>query len=256
MTDNITAADVKLALRDYYPPGEYAVAYEVARGTGVMARRHLDMIAMNLWPSRGHTINGIEVKVSRSDWRREKAEPAKAEEIAQFCDYFYVAAPIGVIPKDEIPDGWGHLEYRLGKIRQTKAATKLSAKPVDRHFVAAFVRSARRPDDDSGRALEKKITEKLQAQFDARLQRELDARKERAVSYAENWKKLKDFCGENYLDPEDAAAAIRMVHKAGVVRAYGHISSLKNSMRVSLSQLETAIAEFEASQHDQEKEKQ
>jgi len=247
--ESITASDVKLALRDYYPAREYAIAYEVARGTGAVARRHLDVVAMNLWPSRGHTINGIEVKVSRSDWRREKADPSKAEEIAQFCDYFFVAAPMGVIPVEEIPEGWGHLEFHNGKIRQKKAATKLTSKPVDRHFVASFMRSSRRPDDDGGEALERKITEKIQARFDERVKRELETRERNSIGDAAEWRKLKALLGETWVPPENVAAALKMIYSSGVVDAYGSLKSLAGGMRGSLQRLETAIAEFHKSQN-------
>src|SRR6266850_716864 len=94
----ITAAEVRAALKRYFAQPNYGIVFEVAKATGFNARRHLDAMAMGLWPSRGLTLMGIEIKVSRYDWRKERDEPQKAEELAKFCDYFCVAAPAGVVP--------------------------------------------------------------------------------------------------------------------------------------------------------------
>jgi len=68
----LEAADIRAAMRRWFAPPESAIVYEVAQSTGARAHRHLDAVAMELWPSRGLAIHGIEIKVNLYDWRREK----------------------------------------------------------------------------------------------------------------------------------------------------------------------------------------
>jgi hypothetical protein len=72
--------------------------------------RTADFVALDMWESAGHRIIGHEVKVSRSDWRRELADPTKGEAWAQWCHEWYVVAPRGVVPRAELPVGWGLIE--------------------------------------------------------------------------------------------------------------------------------------------------
>ena len=53
-----------------------------------------DAVIMSLWPSRGLELHGVEIKVSRADWKREAADPAKAEAIAAYCDAGELASVI------------------------------------------------------------------------------------------------------------------------------------------------------------------
>lgn len=52
------------------------------------------------------TTIGYEVKVSRSDWRRDE----KLQEYAGLCHLLYVVAPKGIVPLDEVPATWGLIE--------------------------------------------------------------------------------------------------------------------------------------------------
>lgn len=103
---NITEHQVLTALKTKYPPPAYAFFAHVGNSTG-FATRIADAIVMSLYPSRGLTIAGFEIKVSRSDWLRERSDPAKAEAIAQHCDHWWIAAAAGVVNPDELPPNWG-----------------------------------------------------------------------------------------------------------------------------------------------------
>lgn len=83
----VTTADICAAMRKTYCQPEWALFFEVGNATGFNARRHADAVAMNMYPSRGLVLHGFEFKASKSDWKRELANPQKAEEIAQYCDY-------------------------------------------------------------------------------------------------------------------------------------------------------------------------
>lgn len=138
----MNAGDVITALRtSHYGPPAWGFIEQVAQGTGYSANRHLDAIAMSLYPSRGLEIHGIEVKVSKHDWIRELREPDKAEEVASRCDRFFVAAPLNVVDLFTMPPAWGLLVIDdKGKVSVAKKADKTPAKALDRGFVAAILR--------------------------------------------------------------------------------------------------------------------
>jgi hypothetical protein len=133
------------ALKERYPAPEYALFFEVANGVGAHRRRYADALAMSLFPSRGLDLHGFEVKTDRGDWRRELKDPEKADEIAAYCDFWWVVLPNLEIAKlDEVPRPWGVLvlEENGRTLRQAKRATELDAKPLDRAFVACILRRA------------------------------------------------------------------------------------------------------------------
>ena len=133
------------ALRERYPPPEWALFAEVANGTGGDARRRADAVVMNLYPSRGLAIHGFEIKEARGDWIREMKDAAKADVIASKCDYWWlVAGSLHVVKDGELPHGWGLLVLRDGKLRQMTSATSRERESDDipRPFVAALLRRA------------------------------------------------------------------------------------------------------------------
>jgi hypothetical protein len=136
-----TAVEIITALRVHYAAPAWAFVEQVGDATGYGASRHIDALAMGLWPSRGLEIHGIEVKISRNDWKRELLKPDKAEPIAERCDRFYVATPAGLVDPFELPPAWGLLEVRKdGKVHTVKAADKREPKPLDYPFLAAIMR--------------------------------------------------------------------------------------------------------------------
>ncbi len=72
---------------------------------------------------------------------KEKATPEKAEEIAQYCDYWLVVTPPGLVQLEELPSSWGLIEWNGEKWRCRSAGKKLKAKSLDRSFVASMMRS-------------------------------------------------------------------------------------------------------------------
>src|SRR4051812_49014156 len=100
------------ALQKRHAPPEWAYFEEMRNGTGyARGARTADALAFSLWPSRGLELHGIEVKVHRSDWLREKGDPDKAEEIGKFCERWWLATTEGVVADvGEIPSAWGWLE--------------------------------------------------------------------------------------------------------------------------------------------------
>lgn len=157
-----TEADMLALLRDRHTKpgnggaGEWAFLTHVRDAAGFDARRTIDAMALSLWPSRGHELHGFEVKVSRSDWLRELADPAKADGFIARCDRWWLVAAEGVAKPGEMPEGWGLLVAQGNKLRAAVQAPKLPRTPeqrlVDRSWLVCLLRSAgavlaSRPED-------------------------------------------------------------------------------------------------------------
>jgi hypothetical protein len=138
-----TEGDILNALRRRYNPPEWAFLPHLRPGTGWSSTRTADGFAMNLWPSRGLELHGFEVKVSRSDWFRELRNPAKADEMAAYCDrWWIVVADLepSIIQPGELPAPWGLIVFDGKGLCYEKEAGKLEATPLDRTFIAAMMR--------------------------------------------------------------------------------------------------------------------
>lgn len=174
----LNETDMCKRIKVRYEP-DHAVIYNVANGTGVQTIRYADALAFGLWPSRGHMLSGFEVKISRSDWIREMKAPAKAEEIARFCDYWWlVVSDEKIIYPGELPENWGLLiPYRDGlKVRHQ--AKKLEAQPWSRSFMAAMFRRVHENMVNVG-DIEDKVKAARQAGLDERNWRYNDAVRDR-----------------------------------------------------------------------------
>jgi hypothetical protein len=141
-----TQAKLVELLRVRYPSRSHALLPQVRSETGSGSRdvRTADAIVMSLWPSRGIEMLGFELKVSKTDWRKELADPAKAEEIAQYCDAWWIVAPPGVVDVAELPKPWGLLVPSAARdcLVAAKEAPALDAKPLTKTFLASILRRA------------------------------------------------------------------------------------------------------------------
>jgi hypothetical protein len=169
-TARITSeAAMLLALRDHFRSPEYALLPQVRNSTGYSSViRTADALVMGLWPSRGIYLHGIEIKVSRADWAKEKRSPEKADEIAKFCDFWWLAAGFEAIVQDgELPEAWGLLiPDKNGKLRVKKPAVQLQEPaPVTRQFLAAILRKTVKSAPvftDVDAEVEKRVQERLE----------------------------------------------------------------------------------------------
>lgn len=140
---DITAATIEHSLSERFSAPAYAFLVQVRNGTGFQRTvRTADAIAFGLYPSRGLTITGFEIKVTKSDWKRELADPDKAEDIARFCHTWNIVAPEGVVPVDEVPTNWGLIELgSTGKLRSAKAAVPQTPEPLTPLMIASIMRN-------------------------------------------------------------------------------------------------------------------
>lgn len=141
----MTTGDIMRALRKRYAPPGWSFLEEVRNKTGHIGgpERYADGLAMGLWPSHGLNLHGFEVKSSRSDWVRERNDPAKSEPISAYCDHWWLVVSDAKIVKDgELPPMWGMMELSGGKLITIKEAPKLEPRPLTRSFLAALLRRA------------------------------------------------------------------------------------------------------------------
>lgn len=140
---SFTSGGLEQLLRNRFCSPEWAFIPQVRNGTGYLkTTRTADALAMGLWPSRGLFLHGFEIKVNRGDWISELKNPEKAEEFAQFCDFWWLVAPQDIIKLEEIPTSWGLMVPFGSKTKIIKQAQQLTPKPIDKLFFAALLRKA------------------------------------------------------------------------------------------------------------------
>lgn len=119
--------------------------------SGFDAQSTIDALAVHLWQSRHHEVHAYEVKVSRSDLRRELANDCDKSAIwREWVEYFWIVAPAEVAHGVELPVSWGLMVPTSIGLRVARSATRLQPKPdgympaadLPRSLVASMLRSA------------------------------------------------------------------------------------------------------------------
>ena len=221
----MTERDIFSRLATRYPHPAFVLLSQVRNATGFeRGPRTADAIAFGTWPSRGLDVTGFEIKCSTSDWRREVAEPAKAAEFTRYMDRWYIVAPAGIVPIDEVPERWGLLETRGKGLRCVREAPKLTPEPMSRAFLASIMRNFQATYDDP-KALEaakdkafrdgaKKARENMRTATISPPDRELVKRArefESAAGFNLAWRRAGDLgrVAKQLLDGEASCAEVR-----------------------------------------------
>jgi len=193
---------------------EWAYIEHVRDAPGFDAQRTADALALSLWTSRGNELHGFEVKISRADWRREIAQPAKAEGWCAVVDRWWVVAPRGVVPRDELPATWGLMETGARGLTITKQAPLLQQTriPIDRRLLVPILRAA-------GAGL--RFTPNEAALKEAR-DEGWEAGRQAARDSGPQWQRLYEQAKE---DAENAREAVREIEKVLGTRITGWGSS-------------------------------
>lgn len=87
-------------------------------------------------------LHGHEIKVSRGDWLTELRKPEKAQVWKQYCDRWWLVAPVGIVQPSELPDGWGLLVPSGRGLRQVVVAPRLNPVAMPATARASFMRCA------------------------------------------------------------------------------------------------------------------
>ena len=108
------------------------------------------MVVCSCWESDGFTIEGIEIKVSKSDLKHELESPHKHDVFFGDLDFYSLAAPREVINgmSEVIPKSWGLYEaYRQKdgelklRCRRRPVSIEGGRGEVSRRFFASLVRN-------------------------------------------------------------------------------------------------------------------
>lgn len=136
-------------LRRRYPNaetsrGQWVTAQEVRSFTGFGSHvRSCDFLAMSCWPSKGLHLHGHEVKTARSDWLKEIQDVSKAGAFTQYCHYWWIVAPKGIVKLEELPATWGLLHCTAKtSLRVARPATLNENATIDWDFFASVLRTA------------------------------------------------------------------------------------------------------------------
>lgn len=246
----ITAAAICAAMRKLYAQPEWSIMFEVRDAAGFNARVSADAVAMSLWPSRGLELHGFEIKVSRTDWRREAAKPEKAETIAKYCDRWWVVAPPGVVPVEELPPTWGLRTWDGRRWAIVKDAAKTEAAPLSRNFLAALLKRSQQVGDAEIDALVTQRDETRKADFQKRVDEQVKYRTrdlQKLKDGVDAFQKASGVSLEHEWRAGEIGAAVKLVQDLGVVDLYGGAASLLKSHEMSAERIREALAVFSAS---------
>lgn len=147
-----------------YVGRQYVIAEHVATTPGGShdSARIADAIVLDTW-SAPHSeitetererrewrercsIHGFEVKVSRSDWLTELADPEKAEAWAKHCHYFWLVASDRSIVRDDLPAGWGLLVPHGVSLRVAVKPVRRDPTPMPFSRIVSIARAVQKTE--------------------------------------------------------------------------------------------------------------
>lgn len=244
----VTAADIKAMLRKRFPKGEWALAFEVADATGGRGRRLADAVAMNMWPSRGLAIHGFEIKVSKTDWKKELLSPEKAEAVSKYCDHWWIVAPQGIVREEDVPATWGYLEVQDGQIEQVKAAPQREAEPVNKEFMAALFRRVGAVDEEEVEATVRLRLASADAAREKMFEQRVQARLYKYEGLERAIAEFEKHSGINFREcshlSDDLGKAVRFVLDCGVFGSYRTVEGLRRQLLGAAEEIEKAIGKY------------
>lgn len=248
----ITASDIRTAMAKRWCDPQWAVMWEVNEGTGARAGRAADAVMMSLWPSRGLELHGVEIKVSRSDWKRESADPTKAEAVAKYCDRWWIHTSPGVVDDlSDLPPAWGLREFDGKGWATIREAEKTEATPMGRTFLAALLRRAdgamKAFMDDAMREAQDAVyaeREKDRARFNEAVREAAERRTERLSKASEAVEKFEAAFGEGVASswschPEAWGRAAKALSEVGEKHGF---ESLADRLRKAADEIDALSA--------------
>ena len=248
----VSSDDIKLALIKHFAPPAHRVFFEVSNDTGAKASRFIDALAVGIWPSTGHEIIGIEIKVSRSDWQRELKEPAKAQSLMKYCTRWFLACPDGMVKPEELPATWGMLTYKEGAMRSRVAGKLLDPEPITPGFMMAVLRNADAIDmrlvnklvEEKNRARYAEFEKQLEKQVESRT-RDVDGRRKRIDEVASKLLAVTGVHPSDWtFDDKALGAAYRMLKETGLHDMTGWGTTIPG-MLSQLSVMQESLKRFQ-----------
>ncbi len=112
-------------------------------------KRVADFVAADKYPvdavGSGLAFHGHEVKVSRSDWLSELADPSKADAMKLYMHHWWLVVPdAGIVKPGELPHDWGLLVRSGDKLRAKVSAPRLTPEPMPTDLAMSLMSAAAR----------------------------------------------------------------------------------------------------------------
>ena len=161
----MTADNVRAALDSVWGPAENVIVDEAPTDASRQGTK-IDRLVISCWPSRGLELDGIEIKVSLSDFRRELKNTAKGDWWWWHVHRFWLAVPEPMAKKvkDELPSGWGLLACSS---KQTRVMVKPEKHDAERLPWTAVVGLMRTVNGAGWGALQRRYDEGYQKGLEA-----------------------------------------------------------------------------------------
>lgn len=146
MADVISADEIREALRKRYPLDKHLHVDEAPQFSDRGGRK-IDVLVVDLWRSRGLARHAFEIKRSIADFRKEVAEPEKADWWWSHCSDFTIVAPATVCARiqanNELPPNWGLMSVsEAGRIRVlSPSAVNLEPEPIGWETAVGMMRA-------------------------------------------------------------------------------------------------------------------
>jgi len=124
-----------LLLNRFGDSRQWLCAGEVGDKTGFQSRR-LDFVAVNCYESQGLGIHAFEIKISKSDLRRELTDPSKHNIFFDDIDTYSIVAPDYVLDAEYcsiIPKNWGIYRATAAGPIGGENTLKVVRKPLNLH---------------------------------------------------------------------------------------------------------------------------
>jgi hypothetical protein len=110
----------------------WAMVRDCPDDTSIAKCRTADAIVAGCWSSKGFTIHGYEVKVTRADWQREIKDHQKSLDFMKLVDFWWLACPAGIARLEEIPGNWGFIEVSKNLKGEYSAKIRRQATKLER----------------------------------------------------------------------------------------------------------------------------
>ena len=256
----LTAGDIFQKICDRYTVSDgWLVMGEVTPPLVERAEkaRRFDAIAITLWPSSGLYVHGFEIKVTKADWRNEKAKPSKSAALMRWCDGYSLVCPPDVAGVEDLLPGWGLIHATEEGLRKKLDPPKLD--PVERgvgFMRCMLLRQAQRTPrtpEDIAKARQAGFTEGFEAgKRDAGYENESNKRALESLRQSiDAFEKAAGFqIARGWNGAPQTGAAVRLLQRHGVeglanrlgsaAEAANDIGELAKSLRALLAEPETA----------------
>ena len=231
---------------------------EVSDAAGFSRSRSADYVVVNLWPSRGLEIYGIELKSYRSDWLSELKKPDKAENVFKYCDRFYLLTTDDTIAKpEEIPASWGWMCIKGNRIFIKKEAPKLNPEHVSKSFLATMLKRAQSKD---GFILKQEIQSEIDAAKEVGKNHNATTILHYEKTIKELTEKIKQFEEATGVDithyyrwktnPQKIGKAVKLISEGGVDDIKKELLDLKSKTEKILATVNINLQEINIPPHD------